>query len=357
MKKHANIPIFIPHEGCGNSCVFCNQKTITGTCLSADRDIRGEIENALSTIGNDTEVEIAFFGGSFTGIGTDRMTRLCDTAYEYVKSGKVNSIRLSTRPDYINAEILDILKARGVTHIELGIQSMSQAVLDASKRGHSVEDTEKACALINQYGFILGGQMMIGLPSSTLEDELYTAEKIGEMGAKEARIYPCVVFENTPLCNMAKSGKYTPVSVQEAVERSAAVLQKLKQYRINVLRIGLQSSESLSDKNEVYAGAYHPAMGELVESRIKLDSILAIINRYEKEQKYDYHGKPLIIECNRCDLSKVIGHKKTNVEIIRKAAIDAGFSGMIIKENNSIEEGNTAIYFGQPMEITESGGN
>ena len=351
MKKHANIPIFIPHEGCKNECVFCNQRTITGTCQGSDRDIIPEIEQALSTIPKDYDIEIAFFGGSFTGIGNERMTRLLDAAYEYIKSGKVQSIRLSTRPDYIDKEILDILKSRGVTHIELGIQSMRQKVLDASKRGHTVEDTERACRLINDYGFILGGQMMIGLPSSTAEDEIFTAKRIGEMGAKEARIYPCVVFNKTELCQMAKTGKYTPISVEEAVIRSTRVYYELKKHKINILRIGLQSSESLSDKNEVFAGAYHPAMGELVESRVKLEEMLSSIERYKAQRGFDFHGQTFTVECNRCDLSKVIGHKKSNMEIIRKAAIDAGFSDINIKINDKVKENSLMIHFGQQLEI------
>ena len=350
MKKHANIPIFIPHEGCRNECVFCNQRTITGTCKGSDRDITQEIETALSTIPKDCETEIAFFGGSFTGIGIDRMTRLLDTAYKYVQEGRVHSIRLSTRPDYINEEILDILKSRGVTHIELGIQSMRQNVLDACKRGHTVEDTEKACKLINDYGFILGGQMMIGLPCSSAEDEMYTAEEIGRMGAKEARIYPCVVFNNTELCEMTKSGKYTPLSVEEAVTRSAEVYYKLMSYKINILRIGLQSSESLSDSNEVYAGANHPAMGELVIGRVNLKRILSAISCYKNENN-SYKGKVLIIECNKSDLSKVIGHKKSNLEIIRKAALDAGFSDININTNDKVKQQRLLVHFGQPMEI------
>ncbi len=353
MKKHANIPIFIPHEGCRNECVFCNQRTITGTFRGSDRDIIPEIEEALSTIPEGYETEIAFFGGSFTGIGTGRMTRLLNSAYEYVKSGKVKSIRLSTRPDYIDEQILDILKSRGVTHIELGIQSMKQSVLDACNRGHTVKASEKACTLINDYGFILGGQMMIGLPCSTLEDEIYTAQKIGEMGAKEARIYPCVVFENTELCNMAKSGEYEPISIDEAVERSTKVYYELKKHKINILRIGLQSSESLSGKNEVFAGAYHPAMGELVESKVKLEKMLSAIEYYKSGKEFDYHGQPFTVECRKSDLSKVIGHKKSNVEIIRKAAIDAGFSDINIKTNDKVKENSLFIHFGQQSETSD----
>lgn len=324
MKKHANIPVFIPHEGCRNECVFCNQRTITGTCKGSDRDIVPEIECALSTIPNGYEVEIAFFGGSFTGIGIDRMTRLLDAAYEYVKSGKVQSVRLSTRPDYINEEILSILKSRGVTHIELGIQSMRQGILDACKRGHTTEDTEKACRLIRDFGFILGGQMMIGLPCSTMEDEIYTAEKIAEMGAKEARIYPCIVFRGTELCEMANDGRYTPLSVDEAVERSGAVYGVFRKRGINVLRIGLQSSENLSDESEVFGGANHPAMGELVMGEYYLSLILGRIDEI-KDKAISGEKNILFIYCSDKNVSKVSGHNKRNKERILSKIRDFGF--------------------------------
>ncbi len=337
IKKHANIPIFIPHEGCRNECVFCNQRTITGTCQSSDRDIVPEIEKALSTIPDDYEVEIAFFGGSFTGIGIDRMTRLLNAAYEYVKSGKVQSIRLSTRPDYIDEEILSILKSRGVTHIELGIQSMKQHVLDACKRGHTVKDTKTACRLINEYGFILGGQMMIGLPCSTAEDEIYTAQKNCEMGAKEARIYPCVVFENTELCEMAKKGEYEPISVEEAVKRSSNVYKVFKESGVNVLRIGLQASENLSDENEVFGGANHPALGELVMgeyfySRI-LESVGLIENIAIKNKK-----NRLIIYCSDKSVSKISGQNKRNKERLLSEICKFGYCDIKIIGNGDFDE-------------------
>ena len=264
MSRHVNIPIFIPHEGCKNDCVFCDQRSITGVSGRAQRDIRPEIDKALSTIEPDADVEIAFFGGSFTGIGIPLMTRLCDQAYEYVKRGRVRSVRLSTRPDYIDESILEILYARGVTDIELGIQSMSDEVLYASGRGHTANDTERACRLIKQYGFTLTGQMMIGLPKSDLESELLTAKKIVQMGADSARIYPTVVFYGTKLCRMAQNGEYEPLSLETAVKRSAAVYGVFRQSEVRVLRIGLHSSDELSDSSRVYAGPNHPALGELV---------------------------------------------------------------------------------------------
>ena len=345
MARHVNIPIFIPHEGCKNECVFCNQKTITGVSEQCDSNVKAIIDRALSTIEEDADTEIAFFGGSFTGIGIDRMTNLCNIAYDYVKQGKVNSVRLSTRPDYIDEEILTILKDKGVTHIELGIQSMKQNVLDSCKRGHTVQDTERACKLINDFGFILGGQMMVGLPCSSLEDELFTAQQIANLGCKESRIYPCVVFHKTKLCEMAKSGEYIPLTVDEAVERSAKVYRILKENNIKVLRIGLQASENLSDENEVYAGANHPALGELVLSKVNLYKILDRISYFKSIPNADYKGKSLIIECNKSDFSKVTGHKKSNYEIIRKAACDTGFSDIKIIENTNVKADELNIHF------------
>lgn len=352
MEKHINIPIFIPHEGCPNDCVFCNQRTITGQNNCADRDIKKEIDKALSTYeGKAENAEIAFFGGSFTGIDRALMIRLLDDAYEYVKSGKVSSIRLSTRPDYIDEDILDILKARGVTHIELGIQSASDRVLYASKRGHTFAHTEKACRLVNKYGFILGGQMMVGLPSSTVEDEIHTAKKIAELGCKEARIYPTVVFYDTELCRMAKSGTYTPLSVDEAVERCYAAYHALtthpanKDGHIKILRIGLHASENLADESKVYAGANHPAMGELVMNRKYRASVLERLEHYKEHPEFGYKGKTLIIKCHTSELSKVIGQQKANKTLFRKKAIEIGFSDVKIVGDNEIDNGCLGILF------------
>lgn len=352
MAKHINIPIFIPHEGCPNDCVFCNQRTITGQCQKADRDITKEIDEALSTYTGIAEnAEIAFFGGSFTGIDRNVMVRLLDDAYEYVKNGKVSSIRLSTRPDYIDEEILDILKSRSVTHIELGIQSASDKVLSASKRGHTFADTEKACRLINDYGFILGGQMMVGLPSSTVEDEIYTAQKIAELGCKEARIYPTVVFYDTELCEMAKNGAYTPLSTDEAVERCYEAYHALTSHPANkngnmkVLRIGLHASENLADSSKVYAGANHPAMGELVMSRRFYSLVLDALGHYKEHPEYGYNGKTFVIKCHSSDLSQLIGQHKKNKTAFLEAALEAGFSGLKIITDDSIDKGCISTQF------------
>ena len=193
MKSHRNIPIFVPHLGCPNMCVFCNQKKISGHEKADFSSVKDEIEKALETVPADCEVQIAFFGGSFTGIDREDMIYLLETAKEFIDRGRVDSIRLSTRPDYIDEEILDILLKYKVKTIELGIQSMDDGVLLKSGRGHTAKDTERACALINSYGFELVGQMMTALPGSAPEKEIYTAKRICEMGAKGARIYPTVV--------------------------------------------------------------------------------------------------------------------------------------------------------------------
>lgn len=307
VKKHANIPIFIPHEGCPNGCVFCNQHKITGTSSLAFRNITPEIESALETLDSKKhDIEIAFFGGSFTGIDRNQMLRLLDSAYAFIKSGRVSSIRLSTRPDYISPEILDILKGYGVRHIELGIQSVSDKVLKASKRGHSAQRAIDALKMVAEHGFAAGGQMMTGLPESTEEDEILTAKTICECGAKEARIYPTVVFFETELCEMAKRGEYTPIDTENAVERAYKCYKIFLENKVKVLRVGLQSSETLCDDKEVFGGANHPSLGELCEGRIYLDLLR------ESLDKITGDGKNLVIEAPFGETSKVSGHKKVN---------------------------------------------
>ena len=268
-KSHANIPVFIPHLGCPNDCVFCDQRTISGVSEFSLSDVRGTVENALATLeGTGRTAEIAFFGGSFTGIDRALMISLLDLAEEYVESGKVSGIRMSTRPDYISDEIISVIGRYTLSEVELGIQSMSDKVLSACRRGHTAADTERACVLLKSAGIPFVGQMMTGLPSSTPDDEVYTARRICELGAAGCRIYPTVVFKNTCLAVMAERGEYTPLTVEEAVERSADVLEVFSENGVKCLRIGLQDSENLHDSEKYYAGPAHPALGELVRSEI-----------------------------------------------------------------------------------------
>ena len=227
----------------------------------------------------DETVEIAFFGGSFTGIDRDLMTRLLDVAQSYVNAGRVQSIRLSTRPDYITNEILAILGRYSVRWIELGLQSMDDAVLRASRRGHTVQEALEACRAVKNAGFRLAGQMMIGLPASNGETERMTAIRLRDVGVDAVRIYPTVVFYDTPLCEMAQSGSYTPLPLREAVERSADVLEIFFAAHIPCIRLGLCATEELTSPDTVYAGPNHPALGELVMSECAYREVAALLER------------------------------------------------------------------------------
>ncbi len=315
MKTHRNIPVFIPQEGCPNACVFCSQKKITGVDRRAELDtFRATVEKALES--RWQESEIAFFGGSFTAIDRQRMISLLDAAYQYVKNGAVSGIRISTRPDFIDDEILSVLKSRGVTVIELGIQSVSEKVLASSGRGHTALHSENACKLIKKYGFRLGGQMMVGLPLSTPADEVATAQAICDWGADETRIYPTVVFEDTPLYRMALNGEYSPLTLEDAVTRCADCMEIFLSRGVKVLRVGLHASESLASAP---FGATHPAMGELTESEIYRRKICALIG--------EARGKRLSVYVNSSACSKAAGQHRRNTEFFKNKY---GFSSVSV---------------------------
>lgn len=316
MKKHSNIPFFIPHSGCKKNCVFCSQVKITGknrfepNLNDEINSLKQTIDESLKTLPKEADTQLAFFGGSFTGIEHVRMIALLEAGYEYVKSGRIKGIRISTRPDYINKEILNILKQYGVTDIELGIQSMNDKVLKACSRGHEASISYKSSEQIIKYGFNFVGQMMIGLPLSTLEDELYTADAIIKMGATGTRIYPTVVFADTVLYNMTKSGLYKPLSNDEAIERSALCFDRFVKADVTILKIGLHSSENLAAAEY---GANHPAIGELVKSRLYFYRIA------EELEKFDCKGKEILILIKSGEHSKLTGHGgKTITELKEK---------------------------------------
>lgn len=210
---HRNIPVFIPHMGCPHRCVFCNQNTISGSGGFDERTVPALIDTALATVPAGTDCQIAFFGGSFTGIDRALMCRLLELAAGYVRAGRVSSVRLSTRPDFIDPEVLELLSRYPVRTVELGIQSTCDRVLMLSGRGHTAHDSASACRMVREAGFELVGQMMIGLPGSAVGDDRRTAQDIVSYGAAAARIYPTVVFDGTPLARMMRDGTYQPLTV------------------------------------------------------------------------------------------------------------------------------------------------
>lgn len=304
-----NIPIFVPHVGCPNDCAFCNQRSITGVQAAPSfAEAREIIENYLSG-GRRGDNTIAFFGGSFTGIEPSLQRGYLSVAREYLEKGVVNGIRLSTRPDYIDDKRLDLLKEYGVTNIELGAQSMDDEVLKSSNRGHSSEDVRRASEKILERGFILGLQMMTGLPLDTSEKAVKTSWEFIRLGASETRIYPTLVMKSTALADMLSRGEYRPQSVEEATALGAELYGIFRKNGVKVLRIGL--SDSVELKDSCIAGPYHPAMGELVESRYVRNQLDEMVenNRLEIRSPKRY-------------FSKIIGNRRCNADYFKEKEID-----------------------------------
>lgn len=310
MRKY-NLPIFIPHRGCPHDCVFCNQRKITGVDTEVTPDaVRGLISDFLATIpAKDASVEAAFFGGSFTGLDLALQERFLSVAAEFFPV--ISGIRLSTRPDYINPEVIALLKRYGVTTVELGVQSTSDRVLEMNNRGHCAEDVRRASELIRGAGIGLGHQVMLGMYGSDPETDLKTVSDIIDMHPGCVRIYPAVTLRDTALERLYEDGSYVPYTVAEAAELAKTAVVRFREAEIDVIRVGLHSSEEL-DADGVVAGPYHPAFGEIVESLIYRDII-------EKEFAAEpVHGAEFVFRCPACDISKAVGHKKMNRDYFRE---------------------------------------
>lgn len=305
------IPVFVPHKGCPFDCIYCNQKTISGQAGEAgEADIRKTIEEYLQT-SRDAFVEIGFYGGSFTGIPKEEQQWYLEIGASYIKSGKVKQLRLSTRPDYINYDILDFLSEYGVKTIELGAQSLDNQVLNFSNRGHDMETVVKASRMIREKGFSLGIQTMIGLPGDTVEKALNTARAVIAMAPDIVRIYPTLVIRDTFLQKIYESGKYMPLSLEEAVDISARLLELYERNNINVIRIGLQPTENISETGDVVAGPFHPAFRQLVQSRLMRNRL----EEYFRENEL-FNIKEINIECSPQNISNIIGQKRENLRKI-----------------------------------------
>ena len=339
MKKEYIIPIFVPHLGCPNNCTFCNQKRISGqTKMVTAKDVEETIEYYLKNFkDNHKYVEVAFFGGSFTAIETEKQIELLEAVQKHIKDKEVNSIRISTRPDCIDREILKRMKKYHVKTIELGVQSTNNYILSRCKRGHTGEDVKKASKLIRRHGFILGHQMMVGLPESTKQDEINTAKELIKLKPKIVRIYPVLVIKDTELADEYYRGEYTPLTVGQAVERCKEVVDLFNRSKITIIRIGLQNTEEISDpnteKSSVVAGPYHPAFRQLVESSMWYDSIVNQI------KKINAKVKKVKIKANDFNINNIIGHKKENI-LKLKEVYDVD---VVIEKDENIKPGRFEI--------------
>lgn len=302
--KHYNIPIFIPQLACKNQCIYCNQRHISGQItIPSKEEIINKIELHLKTFQKPYHAELAFFGGSFTAIGLEKQRYYLEIIQPYIESNQIESIRISTRPDCIRQETLDLLKRYNVKTIELGAQSLSQEVLDYSQRGHTVEDIEDASRLINQNGFNLGLQMMIGLPKDTIEKSIHTANQIVSLGAKCTRIYPTLVIDNTELAEQYRQKEYKPLQLEEAIDWTSKIYQIFYENKINILRVGLHPSEALISHKELLSGAFHVSFRQLVLTKIWHKKLQPLLSQTSNQLTLFVHPQ---------SLNSAIGYNSTN---------------------------------------------
>lgn len=307
MSKYYIIPVFVPHLGCPHDCVFCNQRRITGLSTDVDGDdVEKIIEDHLSTFKEGATIEIAFFGGSFTAIEINKQNELLAVAKKYKDLGKIDYIRMSTRPDAIDEDILNNLERYGVDTIELGVQSLFEDVLYLSGRGHNVPQVYEAASLIKDHGINLGLQMMVGLPGDTRAKSLETAKKFIEMDPYCVRVYPTLVIRDTFMEKEYLQSKYIPLSLEEAVDICSDILIEYNKHGINVIRMGLQPTENIQMGKDVVAGPFHPSFRQLVESRIYRRLIEGELS------KASVSGMNLNIKSSHKILSNIVGQKASN---------------------------------------------
>lgn len=306
--KNRIIPIFVPHLGCPNDCVFCNQRKISGSLFPASpAEVTETLQNAQSVTAHG---ELAFYGGSFTAIPEAEQKALLSAAQPFRESGFLKSIRVSTRPDAVTADKLRLLSEYGVETVELGAQSMDETVLRLSGRGHTALDTRNAAALVKAAGMKLILQMMTGLPGSDPERDLHTARELIALHPDGVRVYPTVILRGTALETLWRQGRYRAHTVSDAVETCAPIVRAFQTADVPILRLGLNPTEELSG-GEAVGGAYHPALGELIYSRVFLQKA--------REALRALPGLPRSVELlvSSRDVSKMTGRGRCNLLILQ----------------------------------------
>lgn len=322
--RESIIPVFVPHLGCPHACVFCNQRRISGSERPATaEDVICAVEKAAALPHHGAKRQLAFYGGSFTAIPAAQQLALLRAARTELDRGNIHSIRLSTRPDAIDDAILTRLEQYGVETIELGAQSMDENVLRLAGRGHTGADVERAARLIKERGFRLILQMMTGLPGATKESDLSTAKQLAALKPDGVRIYPTVIVRDTALYDLWQAGKYQEHTVEAAVETCARLLPVFEDTGIPVIRLGLNPTEELSAGAAV-AGAYHPALGELVQSRLMLNEARRVLAEVPPHSA-------VTLAVARGKISQMTGQHRQNVAALCR---EFGLRSLKIKETD-----------------------
>lgn len=305
----AIIPIFIPHAGCPHQCVFCNQETISGQRTAAVEGAKEQIKKWLQWVKPSPENEAAFYGGSFTGLDVALQKELLALTDELLANNTIGSVRLSTRPDYIDGERLKLLREHGVQLVELGVQSMDDTVLEAAERGHTAKAVAEAVALLKEYGFKVGVQLMVGMPKQEFASVQETVRQVLKLQPDIARIYPLLVIKGTPLAASYERGEFVPLTLEEAVRQSAYVYKHLSEAGVKIIRVGLQPDDELCAEGNILAGPFHPSMGELVQSYLLRQELTPKILEAAKQNE-----EAVLILCPRALESKVRGMRNGNLK-------------------------------------------
>lgn len=318
------IPVFIPHFGCPHQCVFCNQSLITGLKghLPDTAQITDIINRYLPFKGQREQVELAFFGGNFLGLDRAELIRLLDIAAPSLEKGIIHGIRFSTRPDTVTPETLDLVAPYPVSLVELGVQSMDDNVLQMAGRGHTRRDTLDAVTHLRAAGLLVGVQVMAGLPGDREETMIRTARSLADLEPATARIYPLVVLENTPLARAYRAGKYTPMSLEQAVEITAKIYGIFSRAGVNVIRMGLQETDVSADESAFLAGPRHPAFGHLVLSAILYKRVLEAVRPLVRHPGCE----AILLRIHPRSESRLRGYKNENLK-----RLNSRFSGIEFK--------------------------
>lgn len=328
------IPFFIPHQGCPHLCIFCNQRLIASrtsqvqTISHETSRLSDVIKTYLQFKKNRSRVELAFFGGNFLGLETSRILALLEAAQPWIRDGQIHGIRCSTRPDTVTRQALDLIRPFGLGTVELGVQSMDDRVLALAERGHTSEDTRNALALLKENGLKTGAQVMVGLPGETLAGAVRTAQIIAGLKPDLARIYPLLVLQGSKLAQWYRAGRYTPLSLDQAVDQTKKMVTIFKRADIPVARIGLQATEMMEDSDQMIAGPWHPAFGHIVLSALMLDQACEQIDGVlSRRKKLDSSNKKItiVLQVHPRSLSRLQGDRKTNIERLAHTYPDTSF--------------------------------